>query len=210
MLAKAGGKRPDGEPLALPGTEVLYTFQPNLSEVANQAIQAYYWAVDIYDAEETRDEVLASLKGNRDDPYKADSDGENLLKILNELQAQNDEKKKVTMKPSNFERWIHSDYGIKGSQSSRILSLMRSSFWSSLWASYVQTPYGVRHFNFTTADEITNTKLETVRMKRICLSFVGTRLTDLFSSFGRTKSPKFCGSKSSFSGTRKSHRLTGR
>lgn len=71
--------------------------------------------------------------------------------------------------PAKFGSWTQSNYGIKTSQSARIASILGSDVWTNLWALYVSTSYGQKHFNFTTADEIANTKLDMVSNSFILL-----------------------------------------
>lgn len=107
----------------------------------------------------TKGNILTSLQGNRDDRYKVDTNGYNLLRMLHDLNTMADQERKETLKGSNFVPWAQSNLGIKGTQTDRVVSILRTSFWSRLLATYVQTSYGQKVFNFTTAGEISNTKL---------------------------------------------------
>ena len=89
-------------------------------------------------------------------------DGDNLLKIVNELSAKT-EVKKTTMKSSNSDSWIQSDYSMKRSQTVRILALIRDSFWSSLWAEHVKTPHGAKHSKDDHEEGILKWKLALMR-----------------------------------------------
>jgi hypothetical protein len=82
--------------------------------------------------------------------------------MLHDLNTMAEQEQKETLKGSNFEPWAQSNFGIEGTQTDRIVSILRTSFWSGLWATYFQTAYGQKFFNFTTAGDICNTKLEFV------------------------------------------------
>ncbi|GFF52032.1 hypothetical protein IFM46972_09442 [Aspergillus udagawae] len=103
-LASSGAKRADGQPLEPPEPE------------------AYFWAIDVYDANKTKGNILTSLQGNTDDPYKVDRDGYNLLRMLHDPNTMADQEQKETLKGSNFEPWAQSNFGIKGTQTDRIVS----------------------------------------------------------------------------------------
>lgn len=110
---------------------------------------------------EARDD-LAVIQENRDDPYKSNSDGYILSRMVDDIEAKSATQKKALLKPANFGPWIQSKYGIRKTQGARVLSIITSDFWRKLWASYVRTPYGQKSFNFSTAEDISSTKLEVV------------------------------------------------
>lgn len=107
-------------------------------------------------------DLLATLKGNRDDPNKSDSDGYVLISILDDLAAKTENERQQLLKAGNFGPWLQSTYGLNRSQGPRVLAITTAPFWRDLWRSYVMTPYGEKYFNFTTAEDIASTKLEKV------------------------------------------------
>ncbi|KAI2883679.1 hypothetical protein CBS76997_5353 [Aspergillus niger] len=147
--ATEGGLTPDGRPLLHPSP------------------QAYYWAFDIYEQEKMESDLLATLKGNRDDPNKSDSDGYVLISILDDLAAKTENERQQLLKAGNFGPWFQSTYGLNRSQGPRVLTNTTAPFWRDLWRSYVMTPYGEKYFNFTTAEDIASTKLEKLWAREI-------------------------------------------
>ncbi|KAI3003273.1 hypothetical protein CBS147346_5413 [Aspergillus niger] len=147
--ATEGGLTPDGSPLLHPSP------------------QAYYWAFDIYEQEKMESDLLATLKGNRDDPNKSDSDGYVLISILDDLAAKTENERQQLLKAGNFGPWLQSTYGLNRSQGPRVLAITTAPFWRDLWRSYVMTPYGEKYFNFTTAGDIASTKLEKLWAREI-------------------------------------------
>ncbi|GKZ91318.1 ubiquitin-conjugating enzyme E2 1 [Aspergillus niger] len=147
--ATEGGLTPNGRPLLHPSP------------------QAYYWAFDIYEQEKMESDLLATLKGNRDDPNKSDSDGYVLISILDDLAAKTENERQQLLKAGNFGPWFQSTYGLNRSQGPRVLTNTTAPFWRDLWRSYVMTPYGEKYFNFTTAEDIASTKLEKLWAREI-------------------------------------------
>ncbi|GKZ70431.1 ubiquitin-conjugating enzyme E2 1 [Aspergillus niger] len=147
--ATEGGLTPDGSPLLHPSP------------------QAYYWAFDIYEQEKMESDLLATLKGNHDDPNKSDSDGYVLISILDDLAAKTENERQQLLKAGNFGPWLQSTYGLNRSQGPRVLAITTAPFWRDLWRSYVMTPYGEKFFNFTTAEDIASTKLEKLWAREI-------------------------------------------
>lgn len=79
-----------------------------------------------------------------------------MLQILEEIRSKTDDQKADLLKPLTFGPWIQANYGIKSSQSARILNILGSEFWTRLWSGYVKTSYGQKFFNFSVADDIVN------------------------------------------------------
>jgi hypothetical protein len=113
--------------------------------------------------------------------------------MLHDLSTLADQGRKETVKPSDFEPWVQSNFSLKGTQMDRVVSILRTSFWSRLWATYVQTAYGQKVFNFTL--QLHHSRRDLQYKTRVCMNWPifllmllnDTRLMYRFYSFGNKK-----------------------
>lgn len=101
------------------------------------------WAADIVLEERLTPDTLANIRLNKDNPYKANNDGDMMLNAANALQRLADDQR-----PSGEEliNWLVQKTGISPSQGPRMKTILTHQQYSHFATRVVRTSWGRRDF----------------------------------------------------------------
>ncbi|KAJ9212958.1 hypothetical protein DTO166G4_5462 [Paecilomyces variotii] len=109
-------------------------------------------------------DLYGILRSNRREVYKADTDGEQMLALIEGSEVKSQAEGKALMaKHDGICNWARSVIGVTLKHVPRTMVSFRDSAWRRCIKQYMKTAYGRAFYNYTLRKAIINAKLDIIR-----------------------------------------------
>lgn len=124
--------------------------------------QDWLWGVDFFDGTMLTEEAVVALRANKMEARKDNTAGEAFQYAIAMLYNSEGTRTIIFSNNTEFRRWLERTIGLTSGVQVRAMATLTSVYYRNVFTRFVATTYGRRHFEWTTAERIVNSKMPEV------------------------------------------------